>query len=40
MRTKERYPDVTDRDQLADLTLYEYGEDMHIALTSDENEQR
>ena len=40
VKTKEKYPDVTDRDELAELTLIEHGDDLHTALTSEENENR
>ena len=40
VKTKQKHPDVTKRDELAELTLQEYGENLHIALTSEENENR
>ena len=40
VKTKQKYPGVTDRDELAELTLQEYGDNLHIALTSENNENR
>lgn len=40
VKTKHRYPYVTRRDDLAELTLQEYGENLHIALTSEDSENR
>lgn len=40
VKTKEKYPSVSDRDRLAELTLEEYGDNVHIAITSEENEDR
>ena len=40
VKTKIKHPHITDVEELAKFTLEEYGEDLHIALTSDDNENR
>ena len=40
VQAKKRHPETMDRDQLAELTIQEYQDDVHIAITSQENENK